>query len=163
MQNKCRLALLIAVASLMMFLQTACSTVHSQITKGNLAADAAQSPTRSERLAEFLNLNLYAIETVTVDSVKADTNFHAHLDYQIELEKKGTLFGAGPLYEGDTGRPSAGLIIVRASSIENASKIADADPMHASGAREYSIRRWKLNEGAIHLTINFSDQSAGIN
>lgn len=114
------------------------------------------------RLASFLNLELYVYETVLVSPEKAKEQFNAHLDYQVHLEKSGVLYGAGPLYDGDTGRPSAGLVIVRAASMEDAKAIADADPMHSTGARTYTMRRWKLNEGAINVTLNFSDQSATI-
>lgn len=91
------------------------------------------------RLASFLNLDLYVYETVVVSPALAQEHFTAHLDYQIHLEKTGVLYGAGPLYDGDSGRLSAGLVILRAESMEQAKAIADADPMHTSGARSYSM------------------------
>ena len=54
------------------------------------------------------------------------------------------------------------MIIVRASSFEEANEIAKNDPMHTSGVREYDIWKWSLNEGSFSVTINYSDQSASI-
>src|SRR5687768_11608644 len=58
----------------------------------------------------------------------------AHHAYQFELEDSGITFGAGPLYDSD-GATRAGLIIVRASSFEEAEAIARRDPFHADGVR----------------------------
>ncbi len=123
-----------------------------------------RSPEISKRLSEFLNLELYIYETRIVSREKAEANLGVHLDYQIELEKAGILFGAGPLWNDgvSNGPPSAGLVIVRAASFDEAKAIADADPMHSSGARSYTMRRWKLNEGALTVRLNFSDQTADV-
>jgi uncharacterized protein YciI len=82
-----------------------------------------------------------------------------HLDYQVKLEREGKLFGAGPIYAESESIPEAGMIILRAGSAEEARKLADADPMHANGARTYSVHKWLLNEGAMTVTMRFSDQS----
>ena len=112
-----------------------------------------------ERLSEFLNFDLYIYETWEICERRSREHFSAHLDYQIELEKRGVLFGAGPLYEAEDSRPSAGLIIVRAENIAMAREIADQDPMHKFGAREYRLRRWKLNEGSFSICVKVSNQS----
>jgi hypothetical protein len=52
-----------------------------------------------------------------------------------------------------------GLIIIRAGSAEEAKRIADSDPMHASGVRTYTLYQWSLNEGRLNISIDFSDQS----
>ena len=49
------------------------------------------------------------------------------------------------------------MIIIRASSIEEATEIAQADPMHSSGARRFRIRPWLVNEGGFNLRVTFSD------
>lgn len=135
---------------------------HAYSQPQNESAFSQRSPEERARLAAFLNLELYVYETVVASPELARAQFNAHLDYQVELEKRGILYGAGPLYEADAGRPSAGLVIIRANSMEEARAIADADPMHSTGARTYTMRRWKLNEGALNVTLNFSDQSASI-
>ena len=77
------------------------------------------------------------------------------------LEREGIMFAAGPLFEAeDAGlgeRP--GLIAIRADSLEEATAIADADPMHTSGTRTYTIRGWRINEGSINVTIKLSGQN----
>ena len=52
-----------------------------------------------------------------------------------------------------------GLIVIRAKDEAEARRIADADPMHAAGARTYELYAWSLNEGCINVKLNFSDQS----
>lgn len=81
----------------------------------------------------------------------------AHLDYQGQLERDGSLVLAGPIsdLDGDTIE-GMGLIIYRAASFEAAKNLAEADPMHAAGARTYEIRRWLVNEGSISLSVGLS-------
>ena len=85
----------------------------------------------------------------------------AHLAHQVDLEKRGIMFGAGPLYKESAtgGPPMAGMIIIRAESFEQAKEIADSDPMHANGIRTYTVRQWSLNEGTFNVRVNFSDTS----
>src|SRR5262245_50623610 len=71
----------------------------------------------------------------------------AHLEYQIKLERDGIMYGAGPATQPGEERPAFGLIIIRAADERAARKIADADPMHVSGARQYELYAWSLNEG----------------
>lgn len=85
----------------------------------------------------------------------------AHLEHQVRLEKAGIMFGAGPLTNED-GSTGDGMIIVRADSFEAARTIVDADPLHKSGLRSYTIRRWTVNEGSYTVRINYSDQSVTI-
>ena len=85
-----------------------------------------------------------------------------HLKRQVELEKKGILFAAGPMEPSDETKTRTGMIIVRAKSFKEADEIAKNDPMHTSGVREYDIWKWSLNEGSFSVTINYSDQSASI-
>jgi hypothetical protein len=108
----------------------------------------------------FLAKSLYVIITTPVaphDQVMAQ--MAKHLARQIQLEKDGIMFGAGPLFEPGSDRPIGGMIIVRATSFAEAEAIAQADPMHASGVRSYRIQRWMLNEGSVTLTVNYSDQT----
>ncbi len=108
-----------------------------------------------------LALELYCIVSTPVKSPEAlKENLPGHLAYQAEQEKAGNLFLAGPLSDL-TGEQmeGVGLIIYKAASLEAATAIADADPMHASGTREYTIRRWLVNEGALQLNIQLSAQN----
>ncbi len=85
-------------------------------------------------------------------------NLEAHLKFQAELERKGVMFGAGPFWTEDEQRwEGEGMIIIRADSLAEARRIAESDPMHASGARAFTIRPWLLNEGAVTMRITYSD------
>mgnify|MGYP003388845957 FL=1 len=80
-----------------------------------------------------------------------------HLKYQVEIEQKGIMFAAGPLANDSGGWGGDGMIIIRAESLEAATQIAEADPMHSSGARKFHIRPWLMNEGGFNLRVTFSD------
>ena len=81
-----------------------------------------------------------------------------HLKYQVEIEQKGIMFAAGPLADASGERWGGdGMIIIRADSMEEATRIAEADPMHSSGARTFRIRPWLMNEGGFNLRVTFSD------
>lgn len=84
-----------------------------------------------------------------------------HLEFQKDIEAAGKLFLAGPLSD-ETGQEMSGggLIIYRASSMEEARKIAESDPMHQEGGRTFEIRGWLVNEGSLSFNLHLSDQSA---
>jgi uncharacterized protein YciI len=105
-----------------------------------------------------LALELYAvISTPAVAPEEMQKHLPAHLAFQQARETDRALFLAGPLSDlaGDN-LEGVGLIIYRAESLEAARAIADADPMHASGARTYEIRRWLVNEGSLRLDAGLS-------
>lgn len=85
-------------------------------------------------------------------------NLEDHLKFQVELEQKGIMFGAGPFWTDDEERwEGEGMVIIRAGSLAEARRIAESDPMHESGAREFTIRPWLLNEGSVTMRITYSD------
>ncbi len=86
----------------------------------------------------------------------------SHLAHQVEIEKKGILFAAGPMYAEGGEVPRAGMIIIRAESFQEAERIAQSDPMHKSGARTFAIDKWVVNEGGFNLRVTYSDQKAEI-
>lgn len=105
-----------------------------------------------------LGMQLYAVFTEPTGSIDLILDqMGPHLAYQKKLEAEGILFGAGP-FSDDTEQywQGSGMVIIRASSLTEASKIAEADPMHKSRARHYRIRPWLLNEGSFSATITFS-------
>ena len=87
------------------------------------------------------------------------THMVEHLHYQIGLEKGGVMFAAGPLAEEGKDWAGTGMFILRAKDFAEARAIADADPMHRSGARTYKLRKWRMHEGRIAIAINLSDSS----
>lgn len=108
-----------------------------------------------------LALELYVVTSTPAsgpDAVK--DNLPSHLAYQNEQESLGNLAFAGPLSdESGEQMEGMGMIVYRAESLAAATRIADADPMHKSGARSYTIRRWLVNEGSLQLNIRLSAQS----
>lgn len=80
-----------------------------------------------------------------------------HLDYQRQLEKDGNLLAAGPVSD-ETGSEwtGKGLIILRAASLEQARAIAEADPMHRTGVRRFTLLPWLMNEGSLTLTVKLA-------
>ena len=111
---------------------------------------------------KMLGKTLYVVHTVpTGPAEQIMALLPAHLEHQIRLEKAGIMFGAGPMTNED-GSPGGGLIVIRADSFEAARAIVDEDPLHKSGLRTYTIRRWTVNEGSYTVRVNYSDQSVTI-
>jgi uncharacterized protein YciI len=85
-----------------------------------------------------------------------------HLEYMIELEKKGALFASGPLTAA-AGQPAGdGLTILRAASVDEARAIASAGPFVVKKLRSFEVREWTVMEGSLGLKVNFSDQTLEI-
>ena len=86
-----------------------------------------------------------------------------HLAYQARLEAEGKLVMAGPLSDESGDQMQAmGMIIYRAASMDEARALADADPMHARGARTYVLRKWLINEGSLTVSVQLAGQSVSL-
>lgn len=110
--------------------------------------------------ASMLRQSLWVVTTRPARGPGIQAVLPEHLAYQVALERAGTLFGAGPIFEeGDAAPPTGGMIILRAGSEAEARQIAEADPFHAKGLRQFTLHRWLLNEGSMTLTLRYSDQS----
>jgi uncharacterized protein len=110
--------------------------------------------------ARMLKKQLWIVMTRPVaPAEEVRRHLKAHLEHQIRLEKSGIMYGAGPATRPGEKAAAFGLIIIRAKDEAEARRIADSDPMHASGVRQYELYAWSLNEGRIGLTLNFSDQT----
>ncbi len=110
--------------------------------------------------ARMLKKQLWVVLTRPVaPPQEVSRHLKAHLEHQIRLEKAGIMYGAGPATKPGEAAPAFGLIVIRAKDEAEARRIADADPMHASGVRRYELYSWSLNEGCINVKLNFSDQS----
>lgn len=105
-----------------------------------------------------LALELYVAQSTPIkppEEIKA--MLPDHLAYQAELERAGKLALAGPLSTEDGQEiEGMGLIIYRADSLEAARALADADPMHKTGTRGFTLRRWLINEGSLTLGVGLS-------
>ncbi len=107
----------------------------------------------------MLQKQLYVYFTTPVSGMgPVMENLDAHLTFQVELEKKGIMFGAGPHWSEDEKRwEGDGMVIIRAGSLAEAREIAASDPMHSSGARSFTVRPWLMNEGTVTIKISYSD------
>ncbi len=112
-----------------------------------------------EASKEMLQKQMYVYFTTPTSGMgPVMENLEAHLKFQVELEKKGIMFGAGPHWTDDEKRwEGDGMVIIRAGSLAEAKEIAASDPMHASGARSFTIRPWLMNEGAVTIKLTYSD------
>jgi uncharacterized protein len=111
---------------------------------------------------KFLGKEMYLVVTRPVRSPEIEKRLSDHLAHQVELERKGIMFAAGPLYARGSQVPEAGMFVLRADSFEEAEAIAKTDPLHAAGLRTYTIQKWRVNEGCITLKVNYSDQTVQI-
>ena len=109
----------------------------------------------------MLQKQLYVVHTFPTDGLgPVMQNIEPHLKFQIELEEKGIMFGAGPFWDDAEEKwEGEGMVIIRADSLAEAKDIAASDPMHKSGARSYTVRPWLLNEGTVTVKVRYSDGS----
>ena len=108
--------------------------------------------------SEMLNKDLYVVFTKPENGMKeVMENLEEHLKFQVSLEKNGIMFGAGPFWEdNEIDWNGEGMVIIRANSLDHAKQIAASDPMHQSGARNFTVRPWLLNEGNIQVSLDYS-------
>ena len=102
---------------------------------------------------------LYVVFTKPVKGIgPVMENIEDHLRFQVELEKRGIMFDAGPFFaDNEIDWQGEGMVIIRAESLAEAKDIAASDPMHKTGARSFEVRPWFLNEGTLTVKISYSD------
>lgn len=113
----------------------------------------------------MLQKQLYVIFTTPTDGLGAVfANLDAHLAFQMQLEKDGIMFAAGPLWTDDEQEwKGEGMVMVRAASRADAIAVAERDPMHKAGARSFTVRPWMINEGSMTVRLDYSTQTFAIN
>lgn len=111
--------------------------------------------------ARFMRARFWVVETMPIEVGPGIAALVPdHLRYQIDLEKQGILFAAGPLSMPTGEMTGAGLIILRGESEAEVRAVLDADPMHKSGARRYTLRQWHAHEGRMTIQIDLSESAA---
>lgn len=117
-----------------------------------------KSEARSRGALAFELYAVYSVPAGAPEDVRA--SLPDHLAYQGKLEVEGKLFLAGPQSD-ESGElmEGIGLVIYRAGSFEEAHALAEADPMHMSGARRFTLRRWLVNEGSMSISLKLSGQT----
>ena len=112
--------------------------------------------------ANMLDKKVWVVITRAVKSRDEVKNvLPVHLAHQVEMEKTGVMFAAGPLRPAGTDQPpgALGMFVLRASDEAEARRLADADPMQLKGVRTYEMYEWTMNEGRISISIDLSDRS----
>ncbi len=106
----------------------------------------------------YLAKQLYLVSTRPINGIgPVMENLAIHLAYQEKLEKEGIMFAAGPNWTDDEQEwEGDGTVVVRAESLAHAREIAAADPMHANGARSFTVRPWFVNEGGMTVHLGFA-------
>lgn len=106
----------------------------------------------------MLQKQFYVVSTSPIDGLgPVMAVLEDHLAFLVKLGQDGVLFGAGPHWADDEHSwHGEGMVILRADSLEHAREIASQDPMHASGARKFTVRPWLLNEGGMSVQFDFS-------
>lgn len=106
----------------------------------------------------FLAAQFYVVMTTPANGMgPVMENIQAHLAFQAALEADGVMFAAGPHWTADEKSwEGDGMVVIRAASMAEARAIAEKDPMHASGARKFTIRPWLINEGTITVKLNYA-------
>ena len=106
----------------------------------------------------MLQMQMFVVFTTPTNGMgPVMENIEEHLQFQVNLEQRGIMFGAGPFWADDEHTWNGeGMVIIRADSLEYAKEIAATDPMHSSGARSFTVRPWLLNEGSITVAVDFS-------
>ena len=115
-------------------------------------------------MSNELNLlakQLYAVFTTPTNGLgPVMENIEAHLAFQNDLEKRGIMWGAGPFWNDDESTwDGEGMVVIRAGSLAEAKEIAASDPMHAAGARSFTVRPWLVNEGTLNIKLDFSGKT----
>lgn len=111
--------------------------------------------------ALMLKKSFYVMRRRIVAPEKLKAVLLEHYRWLIGLEKDGCIFASGPLFDREDGQ-GVGMTIFRAADWESAEALAAADPFCISGAAEFELQRWQINEGRVTVAIDFSDQTARI-
>ena len=124
----------------------------------------AETVTRTKVLeasGDMLKWQVYAITTTPTNGMgPIMENLHDHLEFQQGLEDSGVMIAAGPLWADDEETWNGeGIVVIRADSLAHAREIAESDPMHARGARSFTVRPWLINEGSITVKVGFGSGS----
>ncbi len=82
-----------------------------------------------------------------------------HLAFLTDLEVRGILLAAGPFRDSDGSRHGAGMMILRASSVEEADAIAAEEPYRKYGLRTHSPTPWQWAEGSLTQTVRMKSKT----
>lgn len=84
----------------------------------------------------------------SVDEIRRE-----HFAYLSDLEARGILLAAGPFMDADGSRHGAGMMILRAPSMDEADAIAAEEPYRKYGLRTHAPTPWQWAEGSVTQTV----------
>ena len=111
--------------------------------------------------SKMLQKSYYLMFRNVLDGSRVPGLMLDHYRWLIGLEKQGKVFASGPVFDKD-GEKSAGVTVFSTETWEEAESLAAEDPFCASGAMEFSLKRWQINEGRINIAVDFSDSTFSI-
>ncbi len=106
-----------------------------------------------------LSHKFYAVLTrVIAKQSEAAPHKLEHIQYITDLAAQGKVFASGPFPVPDEDI-DLGLILLRASSLEEAESLMKVEPMTALGLSTYEIHEWDIVIGQMPFTLNVSTGS----
>ena len=154
------------------FLTAQFLTAYVLTARGGTVDDTRSMPERqamtedaraAELMQKMLRKKLYVlISKPLVPPEKLKRLLASHLDYMIDLERRGMLFASGPLTEPDGAPSGHGLSILRVADAAEARRVAEAEPFFAQGLRTFELKEWTVMEGTLGLRVNLSDRSVEV-
>ncbi len=123
-----------------------------------LNADFETLRKRQYRMQVYL-MHMRPVPTLTDPEAQMLPYVHEHLAYLHDLEVRGLLLMSGGLRTGDEKWDGAGLAVLTVKSPEEARLIAENEPIHKAGLRQNIVQGWRINEGAIRISVRLFDQS----
>jgi uncharacterized protein YciI len=102
------------------------------------------------------------IFTSTVGMDKLLPLLPMHLEYMIELARKGVLFAAGPM-NSETGTPTGGgMALFNTATADEARRYMEAEPFSQAGLRTFQVHEWVFMEGSMTVTLNFAESGLSV-
>jgi uncharacterized protein YciI len=80
-----------------------------------------------------------------------------HHEYLLDLERRGILFAAGPFADRGEKPSGSGMIVIRAPSCEEATRIGHEEPYTRNRLRLMDVIPWQRNEGTLKLELRLAD------
>ena len=117
------------------------------------------SPLLQDRLRAMLNAEVVAILSRPRESFDPAKLLPVHLDFMVDLEKRGLLFLSGPLTGRDGKFGAFGLTVLNVTTISQAEAIWADEPFNRSGQRDAEYFNWRLMEGRLMLSFDLSDRN----
>ena len=101
--------------------------------------------------ARMLQKRLYVVLTTAVKSMSEFASLlPGHLNYMIDLEKRGILFASGPFLASEQVAPGSGMTILRAASLEEAKADRRARPFQRIWHTYLRDTRMATQRGQLH-------------